>query len=452
MKNKFCKILLTTALSLSMVVASAGAVFASEPPAPTDEPVVVTTGAELDAAIKSLTGAGNVVISLANDIDAITSATYTGYTAGAKLTINGNGHTINGNGVNDTGLRFGARGQALDLTITNTTFTNMVNDDRHGGGAIGLWSGALVVSGSAFTNNAATGGIGGAIRHQGGSSMSISDSTFTGNSAIGAGGALNLAVPGTLSNITVTGNTGTSSGGGIAVPNGRNGAAPAAVSMTGSTVSGNAPDNVMNVIDGGGNVFGEADVLGIVRSAESTNSKAVFDLVANFGASEVNLVEASINYDPEKYDLADVVPVEGTAVQIVKKDEASGQVQIVIGIEGKASLGHSSTLVLASISLTPKAGVDPEIAFVEITASAAYAAGEVVDITVSPRDASSDYSYRDRLDVNNDGEINAADLSLVLYYFGTDVDELPGDIKADVNGDGAIDTMDITELVNALYA
>jgi hypothetical protein len=438
-----------------MVLSSAGAVFATGggPVGPSSATVSVTTGAELDAALASLTDNGSLVIDLANDIDAVTSATYTGYKAGASVTINGNGYTINGNGVNDTGLRFGARSQTLDLTITNTTFANLKNDDRQGGGAIGLWTGTLIVTGSTFTNNAATGGVGGAIRHQGGASTSISDSTFTGNSATGSGGALNIGAPGTITNVTVSGNTSTAAGGGIAVPNGRNGAAPAAVTLTGSTVLGNAPDNVLNILDGGGNIFGEANVLGLVRSDESTGQLAVFHLIADLSISDINLIEATVNYDPAKYDLMAVSPVEGATVQIVKNDEAAGQVQVVIGVPGRqAAIGHSKALVVAALSLTPKGGVQPEVAYVEITSFAAYAAGEAIELTIAPRDAASSFQYRDRLDVNNDGEVTAADLSLILYYFGAQNTELPADIKADVNADGQVDALDITELVNFLYA
>jgi hypothetical protein len=453
-QHRLSKLALITVLSLSMVLASAGAVFASEggPAGPSANTVSVTSGEELNAALGSLTDNGSLVINLANDIDAITSATYTGYKTGASITINGNGFTINGGGVNDTALRFGARGQTLDLTVTNTTFLNLKNDDRQGGGAIGLWTGSLVVSGSTFSNNAATGGVGGAIRHQGGTSTSISDSTFTGNSASGAGGALNIGAPGAITNVTVSGNTGTAPGGGIAVPNGRNGAAPAAVKLIGSTVIGNAPNNVLNILDGGGNIFGDANVLGIVRADESTAQTAVFHLIADLAISDVNLIEATVNYDPAKYDLTAVSPVTGAAVQIVKNDEAAGQVKVVIGVQGQAAIGHSSALVLAALSLTPKDGVQPATAYVEISSAFAYAAGEKIDLTIAPRDAASAFTYRDRLDVNNDGAVDAADLSLVLYYFGAQSTELPADIKADVNRDGLVDALDITELVNVLYA
>jgi hypothetical protein len=178
----------------------------------------------------------------------------------------------------------------------------------------------------------------------------------------------------------------------------------------------------------------------------------VFDLVADFSLSEVNLVEATVNYDPAKYDLTAVSPVTGTTVQIVENDDVAGQVRVVIGVANAKTIGHSSTSVLATLSLTPKTGVTPPVAYVEIFSYAAYSAGNPVAVTASPADAASEFVYPDRLDVNGDGTVDAADLSLLLYYFGATSSELPADVKADVNNDGVVDTIDVTELVNVLYA
>ena len=186
-----------------------------------DGDIIVSTGEELDSALRSVTGDANVKIVLANDIDAVTSATYTAYTTGASITIDGQGHKIDGLGVMDTGLRFGRRNQELKLTIINTTFANMQNNDRNGGGAIAIWRGTSVVSGSTFTGNASsvsTSRGGGGVMVQTGSA-DISNSTFTGNTAAGNGAAI-YAGSGTLRNVTVTGNHSTGGVGGVGGVNG----------------------------------------------------------------------------------------------------------------------------------------------------------------------------------------------------------------------------------------
>ncbi len=410
-----------------------------------DEPVSVSTGAELDAAIRALTD-GSLTINLTADIDAVSSATYTGYRAGAALIINGNGHTINGNDVNKTGLRFGARGQALNLRVTDTTFTNMPNSDRHGGGAIGLWSGELYVSGCTFTNNAATSGVGGAIRHQGGTTTYIANSTFTGNSATGAGGALNIGVSGTLDNISVIGNTSSSSTSSVG---GINGSASRELTLTNSAVYGNTLVNMANVIDGGGNTLrAPASNLSITYAEDKSEKlKKVFAVGADVNTTPVNLIEGVIYYDSALYDVNVYLAEQfNSAAVAMIKDDGAGRVKVVIGVKNEETIGYDDALVVAFVEMTPKAGQTPDRAYVQLGDVKAYSRGDNVEVTTTPNDALAMYTYRSIHDVNDDGVVNAADLSLALYYFGTD------NRDADINKDGTVDMLDITALVQALYA
>ena len=80
------------------------------------------------------------------------------YTGTQPLTINGNGHTIDGGGTHS--VLFHNTGQAL--TINNLTLTNGKSTGGNSGGAILSAQGSVTVTGSTFTNNTA-GGSGGAI-------------------------------------------------------------------------------------------------------------------------------------------------------------------------------------------------------------------------------------------------------------------------------------------------
>jgi len=264
-----------------------------------DEPIVVTTGEELDAALKTLVGAeADVTINLANNIDAITSATYAGYATGAKLTINGNGYTIDGKGAAKSGLRFGARGQSIDLVLNNTVFANMRNEESHGGGAIGNWRGNIEISGCTFIGNAVnnaegtmTRGNGGAVMLQSTGAMNVSNSTFIGNVAPANGGAIQ-APAGVLNNITVVGN---SAGTGIGGVNG-------AFTVTNSIISGNttasetADANVGTTVvyAEGNNVVGVDTAAWLASALDETNTLALLDVADSPAVDKANPETATI--------------------------------------------------------------------------------------------------------------------------------------------------------------
>jgi hypothetical protein len=190
----------------------------------------------------------------------------------------------------------------------------------------------------------------------------------------------------------------------------------------------------------------DTNKLGLVRSDESGAKIAVFNLVADLSESKVNFVEATITYDPAKYDVTALSTFAGDAVKVIKNDTAAGKIQIAVGVTGSATIGRSAKQTIAQITLEPKAGLTPDKAYVALSAITAYAAGKAVSVTASPKDASSAFSYKNILDVNDDGEVTAADLSLALYHFGEKYD------AADFDKNGIVDILDITTLVNALYA
>ena len=438
-KRTMGKSLLSLALALVFMFSFIPMAFAA------DGDIIVTTGEELDAALQTAVGTANVTIVLANDIDAVTSATYTAYTTGAAITIDGQGHTINGQNIMDTGLRFGARGQELILNITNTAFANMQNNDRNGGGAIAMWRGVANVSGGTFTGNVSTnsntrGGAG--IMVQSGSA-NISSSTFTGNTAAGNGAAI-FATSGTLTNVTVTGNHSERGVGGV------NGT----FKLFDSIIEGNTTDSATANPNVSANVFVAANAAGLaINESVSGYSIAGISLISNLSLDNVNLIEATIKYSPAQVKVDGAVAVNGATINRFDVDAGRGLIDIVIGVTGMSAIASNGPTSIVDVLATSLC--EDDISYFSLVSFAAYSAGETVtDVSVGPDTVIASFTYAPPLDVNADGVVNAKDLSLALYRFGAiAADDNWDDVKsADLNGDGAIDIIDITMLVDALYA
>ena len=536
MKRLTLKAFFVTVLSLSLIVASLPMAFAAD--GDSDNTVAVATGEEFNQAIRDAVS-GTTTITLAANIDAVSSATYTGYETGTTIIIDGRGHTINGNGIQDTGLRFGGRGVNINLVVNDTVFANMTNDDSHGGGAIGVWRGNLSISGSTFTgnnaNNASARGNGGAVQLENANGyLSIVNSTFAGNTASAAGGAVNTAAPGSIVNSTFVSNSAATGGGGINIRTAE------AVTVANSIAVGNGDDDIAGAADGGNNIVGsfsgagESTLTGIDMSSASSwlatalasedgaiptlallnvpDSPAVdkanaaiappadqrgvlrdgtpdigayelvksstdpdpdpgvnlvdlvpagvsfgtlgFDLNAAFTSQKINLIEFTLKYDASKLDSIAVVPLENMTIVRADADNEKGTVKIVVGVKNDEAIAFGGQETIAKVIITPKAGLSPDAAYMSISTGAVYSAGTAAQYEAVNSAAYSRFVYRSGLDVNGDGAVNAADLSLALYYFGAASADGDWDVtgSADVNDDGTVDMLDITMLVDALYA
>lgn len=179
--------------------------------------VSVNSGLQLDLAIRAARGDELMIISLAKDIDAISSSTYE---QGVRILIDGRGHTIDGKGVDNTALRF--KRSADDVKLRNLTLRNMKTSAWYGGGAIGFYKGDLEIENCAFIDNNSTGasglsnGGGAVLTHGENASLSVVNSTFYGNQTTGSGGAI-LAKGGSVDivNCTIVANSADEKGGGL---------------------------------------------------------------------------------------------------------------------------------------------------------------------------------------------------------------------------------------------
>ena len=243
-------------IALSAMLALAGAPAAGSFAADC-EAIVVNTGEELDLALRE--APEGALILLGADIDAVTSATYgsSSYGTGTvkKLTIDGQGYTINGNGIstgtqpegttprndisNGTALRFASSAANTNLIFKNITFKNLASSLSLGGGAIGVYHGTVTISNCTFLDNKSTssGGDGGAVSVDGsGGDLTIVNSTFYGNSALNDGGAIASSANGKIINITAVNNTAWRQGGALVNNNANNQASLANSILIGNKV------------------------------------------------------------------------------------------------------------------------------------------------------------------------------------------------------------------------
>jgi hypothetical protein len=268
-------------------------------------PVVeVSTGEEFDAAIKAADGL--TIISLQNDIDAISSATY----SGRQIIIEGNNHTLSGVGPGtNTGLRFtqarGAGAVLNDITIRNLALRDLSSNLRYGSGAVGVYQGKLTIENCAFIDNSntaalstsLTNGGGAVLSHNANNTLTITNSTFVGNSANMSGGAILSRGPATINNCTIVNNVAGIYGGGV-VANAstlitlRN-SIVVGNEVLGGTVSGtsysSASSDVLRLTDGGHNLLG---VVEPYSATDPTPSVAVDDTTAT-GKTRANLYLAA---------------------------------------------------------------------------------------------------------------------------------------------------------------
>jgi len=183
------------------------------------------------------TAAGGAIRLSIGSAGAIRDSSYSGNTSdgpGGAVQCDGRS-TLTVVGASFTGNATAGDGGAISClhSLLSVTSARFIRNSAENGGAVFNSGTATTFASSTFTGNRAT-GSGGAIRT--GTAVNLVRDSLSGNRAAGAGGA--LAVTGQHASLTTTriiGNSAGTSGGGISDTQ--------AVSMTGSVVRGNRPDN-----------------------------------------------------------------------------------------------------------------------------------------------------------------------------------------------------------------
>jgi hypothetical protein len=231
----YYKAVLALCALVALMAVSAGAYAA-------DKIVRVDNFVDLYNAIKSAIPNAMTVIHLDADIDAVTSATLGLRTHDPEpeanqpwlgwVTIEGNGHTLDGGNRKNSALRFHNRLDSAPRTsriiLRNLTMKNLNSSIGYGGGAIGVRGGELEIENCAFIDNSWTPadpkftqrGGGAVYTEQPGGLLKITNSTFFGNKAVVnkvialsekgdggiGGGAIYAAGETSVTNCTIVGN------------------------------------------------------------------------------------------------------------------------------------------------------------------------------------------------------------------------------------------------------
>jgi hypothetical protein len=570
-------------IALSAMLALAGAPMAGSFAADGDV-IAVSTGEELDLALRE--APEGALILLEADIDAVASATYgsSSYGTGTvkKLTIDGQGHTINGNGIstgtppagttprndisNGTALRFASSTANTNLVFKNITFKNLASSLSFGGGAIGVYHGTVTIRNCTFLGNESlsSGGDGGAVLVDGsGGDFTIVNSTFYGNSSLNDGGAIASSANGNIINITAVSNTAGRQGGALVNNNANNQVALANSILIGNKVvtTGDEPATTDNDVaalskDGGNNLLGvateatipgrgtnpatvlpvalvDSTVTGVTLEAaaawlapapadnggltptiallegapaidsagdsapktdqrnllrvgqgdigayeygasiepastnaailtadqptSTTQNKIGFTLAAQFAeADAVNAVELVFSYDKSVFNAVPTVVAKDLEVASTFVNTDKGLVSVVLGVVNDKIINFDIPLELARVTLTVKEGLKPDKATLKLESFKVYSRGgaRASEIISDTAETAISILNTEPNDVNLDGVVDTADLSLALYYFGALSSDEDWGVTgaADIDGDGDVDMADITILVNAIHA
>jgi len=210
------------------------------------QPWEVTNGVGLNQAIdcyNSQTTAGDYAIAFSQNISLTTSTTTISNTVnGTMLTVEGHGHTIDGqdnSGVRPFTINADTHAALQNLTITGGLATT--------GGGISN-SGLLTLTNSTIKGNEATLSGGGIYNNSLSSTLFISQSTISDNEAGFGGGISNNGGTATMQNSTLSDNIASNNGGGIINNTGN-------MTLQSSTLSGNSAANGGGIFNNGNGTF-----------------------------------------------------------------------------------------------------------------------------------------------------------------------------------------------------
>jgi hypothetical protein len=200
-----------------------------------------------------------------------------------------------------------------------------------------------------------------------------------------------------------------------------------------------------------------AAILTADQPSSTTQNKINFTLAAQFAeADAVNAVELVFSYDKGFFNAVPTVVAEGFEVASTFVNTEKGLISVVIGVVNDKIINFDVPSDLAKVALTVKEGLKPDKAALKLESFKVYSKGGPLASEILSGTAETAISIlnTEPNDVNQDGAVDTADLSLALYYFGA----LSGDEDwsvtgvADIDGDGDVDMADITILVNAIHA
>lgn len=197
----------------------------------------------------------------------------------------------------------------------------------------------------------------------------------------------------------------------------------------------------------------EGNTLDVIGEQGEALGTAEFFFTADLPANKVNLMELRFEYDgAELFDFEAESLISGATVNTVTV--ADGEIFALIGVPNESAIANAGPQNIVKFTAAAKQGETPESITLKLVSAKLFEKGVPVEYDVANWSNTVVLNYRLPLDVNGDGVVDLADLSLMLYYYGAaEGDDNWEEAKwADVNKDGVVDTLDVTMLIEALYS
>jgi hypothetical protein len=271
--------------------------------------------------------------------------------------------TLSGNTI------YGGRGGGIyndagTVTVSASDFSS--NGGAGSGGGIYNDSGTLTVNASSFSSNMANGGGGGGIYNSPdddghGGMLTVNASTFSGNSAVSGGGIANVFGGVTLTNSTLSGNAGggiynfagmltvsaSTLAGNAAVSGGGIDNVYGGVTLTTSTLSGNSAHGGFEALGAGGGIYSAGGLVMISASTLSDNSAhddggGIYNSGIESHVGTLTLTSSTVSGNHDFYSAGGIANAFGgtlhTRNSVIAGNTGSGNPDILGNL---GSLGHN---------------------------------------------------------------------------------------------------------------
>ena len=199
-------------------------------------------------------------------------------------------------------------------------------------------------------------------------------------------------------------------------------------------------------------VSADINTYSVVRSIESSHTEAKFDIMGYFPANNISILQIGLSFDGFDIDDCNIefVPNPSFGRFDVIGDITSGSVTLTFGLFHGNAIAHDDEEFLVTVIVTPKDGKTPNEAKLTIDSIVGIDGGAwVYDFTAEFTTATS--LFRLPCDINNDGEVDLLDYYWVMFYFGCPAAEW-GTYYPDVTGEGVVDMLDVTYVIEAIYS
>ena len=182
----------------------------------------------------------------------------------------------------------------------------------------------------------------------------------------------------------------------------------------------------------------EGTELAVVENGDSLEYTVLFDDIVN-----ANAFDLRVSYEADKVDLVSAESSLEDTIYYSDDLKTAGEAGLLVGVQNPITTNEKTAVAKFSFKL--KDGVEADEVTVklvkadtvEITETEENTDSKDIASTIAKADANTEiYSYRKACDINKDGKVTLADLSIALLKYQT------ADEKSDVNRDGVVNVLD----------